>query len=235
MPTKPWPFPEKPLPVKTLDRMLRVLSSWSEEQREPVVGRIREERRDPFAVLVGTMLSLRTRDAATEKAFSRLWRLAPDPLAMAGLPPGRIEEAIRPVGFYKVKARSLSRTARLLLDRHAGRVPKTMEELLSLPGVGRKTANLVLTEGFGLPGICVDTHVHRILNWWGYVRTHSPDETERILRETLPDRWWIPVNGILVTFGQAVCRPVAPRCAECPVARLCPYPAKRTPREPSKR
>lgn len=102
-----------------------------------------------------------------------------------------------------------------------------MEELLALPGVGRKTANLVLIEGFGLGGICVDTHVHRIPNWWGFVRTRTPDETEAALRRTLPRRWWMPVNGLPVSFGQNLCRPVAPRCTECPLAPRCPYPGKR--------
>jgi endonuclease III len=192
-----------------------------------VVGRIREERADPFAILVGTVLSLRTRDLVTARAFDRLWALASTPRALSGLPLAALEEAIRPVGFYRTKARSLLALSEVVLKRHGGKVPRDLEALLALPGVGRKTANLVVTEAYGLPGICVDTHVHRILNWWGFVVTGSPDETEQVLRRTLPKRWWIPVNGLLVSFGQNVCRPVGPRCHECPVFRMCPYPGKK--------
>jgi endonuclease-3 len=213
--------------ARTLSSFLTVVQRWKRGREEPVVGRIRETRPDPFAVLVGTVLSLRTRDVVTEVAFERLWPLASTPAEFLALPLPKIEAAIRPVGFYKTKARSLKRIAGLLLEKHGGRVPSNLVALLSLPGVGRKTANLVLTEGFGLPGICVDTHVHRILNWWGFVSTAEPDETEFVLRETLPRRWWLSVNGLLVSFGQGVCRPVGPRCGECPLRNACPYPGKR--------
>lgn len=222
-----WPRPERPLATRTLSAFLRTVESWKDGRAEPVVGRIRETRPDPFAILVGTILSLRTRDATTEKAFDRLWPLAPTPEAMAALSLEDLEAAIRPVGFYRTKARTLRAVARLLIERHGGRVPDDLDALLSLPGVGRKTANLVLTEGFGKPGICVDTHVHRILNWWGFVRTRHPDETEEVLRKVLPRRWWIPVNALLVSFGQEVCRPVGPRCGQCPLAPKCPFPDKR--------
>lgn len=214
--------------ARTLSRFLAVVREWKREREEPVVGRIKEEHADPFAVLVGTVLSLRTRDVVTEQAFHRLWPLASTPRALRDLSVGRIEDAIRQVGFYRTKARSLKEIARLLLERHGGRVPSDLDDLLALPGVGRKTANLVLTEGFGRAGICVDTHVHRILNQrWGFVSTRLPDETEAVLRRTLPRRWWIPVNGLLVSFGQAVCKPVGPRCGECPLAKPCPYPLKK--------
>lgn len=220
--------PARPMGVRTLSRLLCALREWKAEVEEPVVGRIREEHLDPYAVLVGTVLSLRTRDAVTEKAFDRLWPLASSPAAMLKVPLPLLEAAIRPVGFYKTKARALRAIAALLLEKHGGGVPGDLEELLALPGVGRKTANLVLTEGFGKPGICVDTHVHRILNYrWGFVATKTPEETEMVLRRTLPKRWWIPINGLLVAFGQRICRPVGPRCGECPVYRACPYPAKR--------
>lgn len=227
MPKKPWPRPEKGISVRTLSKMLRTLQEWEEGLEEPVVGRIREETPDPFAILVGTILSLRTRDAVTEKAFRRLWALANTPRALAALRVDRIEEAIRTVGFFRQKSRSLRAVAQLLMRDYAGRVPADLGALLALPGVGRKTANLVLTEAFGKPGICVDTHVHRILNWWGFVETREPDGTEEVLRGTLPRRWWLPINGILVTFGQRICRPVGPRCGECPVSAACPYPGKR--------
>lgn len=215
------------MPSRTLVGFLRVVTAWKKGREEPVVGRIKEARMGPFAILVSTVLSLRTRDAATEKAFEALWALASTPGELLDLAPSRIEAAIRPVGFYKTKARSLQAIAALLLQRHGGQVPADLDALLALPGVGRKTANLVLTEGFGMEGICVDTHVHRILNWWGFVETKAPEETEQVLRETLPKAWWIPVNGLLVSFGQTVCRPVGPKCPECPLRERCPYPGKR--------
>ena len=222
-----WKLPKRKMSAKTLSRFLETVESWKRGREEPVVGRIRETRPDPFAVLVGTVLSLRTRDVVTEQAFERLWVLAKTPKEVLSLPVADVEAAIRPVGFYKTKAKSLKAVAGLLLERHDGKVPADLDALLALPGVGRKTANLVLTEGFGLPGVCVDTHVHRILNWWGFVRTKAPDETEAVLRKTLPKRWWIPVNGLLVSFGQSVCRPVGPRCGACPLLDECPYPGKR--------
>jgi endonuclease III len=228
MPKKTWPRPDEGLSAQALDQMLRTLQKWKEGQEEPVVGRIREETPDPFAILVGTILSLRTRDVVTEKAFHRLWNLARTPRTLAVLPTGQVEDAIRTVGFYRQKAKSLKAVSEILEREHEGQVPPDLQALLALPGVGRKTANLVLTEGFGKRGICVDTHVHRILNWWGFVETRAPDETEQVLRETLQPRWWIPINGILVTFGQRVCRPVGPRCGECPVHALCRYPGKKT-------
>ncbi|MEW6758323.1 MAG: endonuclease III [Acidobacteriota bacterium] len=214
--------------ARKLSALLEAVRDWKEGRAEPVVGRIRETRPDPFAILVGTLLSLRTRDATTEKAFERLWAMASSPEALSDLPIGKVEGAIRPVGFYRTKARTLRAVARLLIERHGGRVPDDLDALLSLPGVGRKTANLVLTEGFGKRGICVDTHVHRILNWWGFVHTRHPDETEQVLRRTLPRRWWTPVNALLVSFGQEVCRPVGPRCGQCPLAPKCPFPGKKT-------
>ena len=213
--------------ARTLGAFLKVVGAWKEGREEPVVGRVKEDRLGPFAILVATVLSLRTRDAVTEKAFEALWALASTPRGGLDLPPSRIEAAIRPVGFYKTKARSLQAIAALLLERHGGKVPADLDDLLALPGVGRKTANLVLTEGFDLPGVCVDTHVHRILNWWGFVRTWAPEETEQVLRKSLPKAWWIPINGLLVSFGQTICKPVGPRCGECPLRAKCPYPGKR--------
>jgi len=177
--------------------------------------------RDPFRVLVSTILSLRTRDAVTDAASAKLLSLADTPEAMLRLRRRTIEKAIYPVSFYRNKARHLRETSRRLVERHEGRVPRTIEELLELKGVGRKTANLVVTLGYGLPGICVDTHVHRISNRWGFVRTRTPEETEARLRETLPRRHWIEVNDLLVTFGQNVCTPTSPRCGACPLARSC--------------
>lgn len=222
-----WPRPKAALTAKKLGEFLKIVRGWKEGKEEPVVGRVKEDRLGPFAILVATVLSLRTRDTVTEKAFEALWKLASTPGEFLGLPLAEIEAAIRPVGFYKTKARSLKAIAALLLERHGGKVPADLDALLALPGVGRKTANLVLTEGFDLPGICVDTHVHRILNWWGYVDTAAPDETEQVLRRTLPKPWWIAINGLLVSFGQAVCKPVGPKCGGCPLRAQCPYPGKK--------
>ena len=176
------------------------------------------------------LLSLRTQDTTTGPAAARLFALADTPRAMLELSARTIERAIYPVGFYRTKARVILGLSRDLLDRFAGRVPDDIDALLTLKGVGRKTANLVVTLGFDKPGICVDTHVHRISNRLGYVRTRTPDETEMALRAKLPSRYWIGYNDLLVTFGQNVCAPVSPKCSLCPVARLCRRVGVRTSR-----
>jgi endonuclease-3 len=176
---------------------------------------------DPFRILIGCVISLRTKDDVTYPATERLFARARTPEAMARLAPRTIGRLIYPAGFYNQKGRQIRAISRALLDRHRGRVPDTIEELLELPGVGRKTANLVITLGFGKPGICVDTHVHRITNRLGRVRTAAPDATERELREILPRRQWIPINETLVRHGQAICAPVSPRCSVCPVEPRC--------------
>jgi len=168
------------------------------------------------------MISLRTKDDVTEAASRRLLDRAPDPRSLAAMGEAQIARLIFPAGFYRTKARHLRQTAALLLERHGGRVPESMEQLLELPGVGRKTANLVRNLGYGLPGICVDTHVHRIANRLGWVRTNTPAQTERALEKVLPRRYWIPVNELLVGFGQRVCTPLSPRCSACPISGLCP-------------
>lgn len=178
-------------------------------------------RRDPFRVLIACLLSLRTQDTTTGPAAARLFRLADTPAGMLRLPPRTIERAIFPVGFYRTKARVLREVSRDLLARFGGRVPDDLDLLLTLRGVGRKTANLVVTVGFAKPGICVDTHVHRISNRLGFVRTRTPEQTELALRAKLPPRYWIEFNDLLVAFGQNVCRPIGPRCSACPVADLC--------------
>ncbi len=175
----------------------------------------------PYAVLVSTIISLRTRDEVTDAATARLLAIAPDVAALARASEARIAKLIYPAGFYNTKARTLRRMAQTILDRHGGSVPDDLDTLLTLDGVGRKTANLVVTLGFGKPGICVDTHVHRIANRIGFVRTRTPDETEYALRERLPRRWWIPINGLLVVFGQKHCTPLSPHCSTCPVASTC--------------
>jgi endonuclease-3 len=183
---------------------------------------VAEQSRDPFQVLIACILSLRTQDTTTGPAAARLFALARTPADMLRVPVRRIQRAIYPVGFYRTKARVIHQISRELLDRFESRVPADLDALLSLPGVGRKTANLVVTMGFGKPGICVDTHVHRISNRLGWVRTKAPDETEMALRARLPRRYWIELNDLLVSFGQNVCGPLSPRCSTCPVRALCP-------------
>jgi endonuclease-3 len=177
--------------------------------------------RDPFRILIGCLLSLRTKDETTGPATARLFALADTPQRILRLPRRRVERAIYPVGFYRTKAVVLARVCRDLIERFDGSVPSDLDQLLTLHGVGRKTANLVVTFGFGLPGICVDTHVHRISNRLGYVCTDSPEQTEMALRATLPRRHWIGLNDLLVAFGQNLCTPLSPHCSRCPVARTC--------------
>jgi len=180
------------------------------------------ERDDPFRVLIACLLSLRTKDETTGPAAARLFALADTPRAMLRLTPRQIERAIFPVGFYRTKARVILGVCRDLLARFDGRVPDDIDALLTLKGVGRKTANLVVTQGFNKPGICVDVHVHRISNRLGYVKTRNPEETEMALRGRLPRRYWIGYNDLLVAFGQNICQPVSPKCSVCPVSRACP-------------
>ncbi len=180
-----------------------------------------ETGRDPFRILIGCLLSLRTKDETTGPAAARLFALATTPAGILALPTAEIERAIFPVGFYRTKARGLHRVCSDLLERFDGEVPADLDALLTLHGVGRKTANLVVTFGFGLPGICVDTHVHRITNRLGFVRTRTPDATEMALRRRLPRRHWIGLNDLLVAFGQNCCHPTSPHCSICPVRASC--------------
>jgi endonuclease-3 len=189
--------------------------------RSPAVTIVSQRDGDPFKVLISCILSLRTQDKTTGAASARLFALAGTPGRMVLLPLEEIEKAIYPVGFYRNKAAQILEICRVLLEKHAGRVPDEIDELLRFKGVGRKTANLVVTLGFGKPGICVDTHVHRICNRWGYVRTKNPEETERALRGKLPGEYWLAINDLLVTFGQNQCFPVSPRCSTCPLFHLC--------------
>ena len=190
----------------------------------PAVEKVSEAQvDDPFHVLIATVLSARTQDATTHAASTRLFARARTPRSMAKLTVGELERLIYPVSFYRNKARFVKATAHALVRRFGGRVPATMEELLTLPGVGRKTANLVLILGFGSQrNICVDTHVHRIANRLGWVSTRHPEETEQALYRSTPPRWWPYINLYLVTWGQNVCRPVHPRCSACVLSQVCP-------------
>ena len=203
---------------------MRTLAREIDNLELPAVEKIAEEsQEDPFDVLISTMLSAQTRDPVTAAASARLFRAARTPRTMAKLPVKQIEKLIYPVSFYRNKARNVRATCQILTDRFGGRVPGTMEELLTLPGVGRKTANLVLILSFrSLENICVDTHVHRISNRLGWVTTKAPDETEQALYEATSERWWPYINLYLVTWGQNVCRPVYPRCGACAIREFCP-------------
>lgn len=200
-----------------MGRVLRRLAS-----RYGIGRRVDAPSRDPYRVLVDCVLSLRTKDEVSEPAGQRLFARARTPTAMLRLPARTIAGIIYPVGFYRRKAAQIRALSRLLVDDCGGRVPDRIDALLALPGVGRKTANLVVTQGFGRPGICVDTHVHRITNRLGWVRTRHPHETESELRRILPRRWWIPINAILVRHGQSVCKPISPLCSQCVVRADCP-------------
>ena len=201
--------------------MIRRLRRTAPRWNPTAITVIASEGRDPFRVLVACILSLRTQDTTTGPASERLFALAATPEEMLRLTPRQIERAIYPVGFYRTKARVLLGLSRDLLARFGGKVPDDIDALLTLKGVGRKTANLVVTIGYRKPGICVDTHVHRISNRLGYVRTRTPEETEMALRARLPRRYWIGYNDLLVTFGQNLCTPISPKCSVCPVRALC--------------
>jgi endonuclease III len=186
-----------------------------------VVTLIAEASDSPFKVLISCILSLRTQDSTTAQASRRLFALADAPETMVRLTAKKIEQAIFPVGFYRTKARTILEICRNLIESHSGRVPDEIDELIKFKGVGRKTANLVVTLGYNKPGICVDTHVHRISNRWGYIKTATPDKTEAALRQKLPKQYWIEYNDLLVSFGQQLCRPISPLCSQCPVAKYC--------------
>jgi endonuclease III len=206
---------------RNIDACIRILKREIRRWKEPVVGVVAKASRDPFQILISTVLSLRTKDQTTAEASTRLFRLATTPQAMLAIPRRTIERVIYPVGFYRTKARHIHDICRDLLARYGGRVPDEIDELLTLKGVGRKTANLVVTLGFRKSGICVDVHVHRISNRWGYIRTKTPAQSEEALRRKLPRPHWIIYNDLLVPFGQNLCTPVSPRCSECKLARYC--------------
>ena len=205
----------------TLHKTLTILQEESKHWQVPIVTLIAERSNDPFHVLISTLLSLRTKDEVTTEASRRLFARAGTPEEIVALSAKEIEPLIYPVGFYKRKAENLRAVSRILIDQYNSRVPDDLDLLLELPGVGRKTANLVLTLGFHKLGICVDTHVHRITNRFGYVKTKAPDDTEMVLREILPKEWWIPINDILVAFGQFMCKPISPLCSQCKVCQYC--------------
>lgn len=199
-----------------IDLLEEAIPQWV----EPVIGLVARER-DPYQMLIATILSLRTKDEATRKASFQLFEQADNPKDMVSLGEDKVAELIYPVGFYRNKAKTVINVSRTLIDTYGGSVPDEIDELLKLKGVGRKTANLVVTLGFNKPGICVDIHVHRISNRLGYVNTKTPDETEFALRDKLPKKYWIRYNDLLVTYGQNLCRPVSPFCSRCTIEKYC--------------
>jgi endonuclease-3 len=201
--------------------MKALKAAFSSYDNIPVVTFVAIQENDPFKVLIGTILSARTKDEMTGEACKRLFAEAPDARTLAALPEDRIAELIYPVGFYRTKARNLAKTAHMLLEQFNGAVPETLDQLLKLPGVGRKTANLVLGEAFRKDAICVDTHVHRISNRLGLIKTKTPRETEEALEQILPQEHWIRYNTYLVAHGQVVCKPISPRCSVCAIRPFC--------------
>ena len=206
---------------RDIHSVIHILRRQAPSWQTPIVTLMAETYRSPFRVLISCILSLRTQDSTTAKASHRLFALADTPEAMLKLSAKKIEKLIYPVGFYKTKAKAIRHICRTLLEEYDGKVPDEIDELLKLNGVGRKTANLVVTLGYNKPGICVDTHVHRISNRWGYVKTKTPEQTEIALRAKLPKPYWIEYNDLLVSFGQHLCRPISPLCSQCPVKRFC--------------
>ena len=206
-----------------MDTRVTVLKGMRRQVASCIVPIVTKEAayRRPFRVLISCLLSLRTKDLTTAQACKRLFAVADTPAKLRGLSVGRIQKLIYPVGFFRVKARAIREICGRLVEEYRGRVPATREELLDLKGVGRKTANLVLGLGFGIPAICVDTHVHRIANRLGWIRTRTPEETEYALEKIVPRGWWIALNTIMVTFGQNICLPLSPHCSACSVSRLC--------------
>jgi len=210
-----------PVSSQNITVVITLLKRAMKDLPDPSVTLVGKRWKSAFLVLISCILSLRTKDETTLPASERLFKLADSPEAMLKLDLKVIEKAIFPVGFYRTKARTIHGICRDLLSKFEGKVPDDLDVLLTFKGVGRKTANLVLTEGFGKPGICVDTHVHRISNRMGYVKTNSPLETEMALRKKLPKNYWIEYNSLLVTWGQNVCKPISPLCSQCPITKFC--------------
>jgi endonuclease III len=204
-----------------IDKIVENLRSATEKWREPIVTEMSRMENNPFKILISTLISLRTKDDVTREASKRLFFLGDKPEIIINMDNEEIEKAIYPAGFYKNKAKTIKEVSKEIVDNYSGIVPDDIEKLLSMKGVGRKTANLVMTKGFGKPGICVDTHVHRIMNRIGYVKTKDPNETEFALREKLPEKYWIEINDLLVSFGQNLCKPISPHCSNCPIHDLC--------------
>lgn len=208
--------------VKNIDKIISILKKETKKFRQPVVSKIKEKDDDPFEILISCILSLRTKDSVTEKASERLFALADTPEKMLKLSDETIYKAILPVNYYKNKTKTIKGICKKLIEEYNGKVPDSLEELLKFKGVGRKTANIVITQAFGKYGIPVDIHVHRISNRLGIVRTKTPEETEFELMKVLPKKYWIAYNDLLVTWGQNICAPTSPKCSMCSISKYCP-------------
>jgi len=208
--------------VNRTEKIFQVLRKKTKNMIEPSsLSIIKEFGRDPFLILIGCILSLRTKDSVSLPASKRLFQLAKKPEDMVKVSLQKIEEATYPVGFYRQKAKTIKKVSKKIIEFFGGKVPNNEKDLLLLQGVGRKTANLVLGEGFGIPAICVDTHVHRISNRLGLVKTKNSDETEKELKKILPKKYWIEFNRLMVQWGQNVCVPISPLCSKCAIAQWC--------------
>jgi endonuclease-3 len=205
-----------------IGNILRIIQKKSKAWIQPSVSTIAQGPPSPFRVLIATILSLRTKDEVTLPASQRLFEKADTPSQMLRLSEKEIEQLIYPVAFYRNKTKHILQICRVIIEQYGGIVPNDIETLLRFKGVGRKTANLVLILGYGIPAMCVDTHVHRISNRFGFIRTKSPDESEQQLRKKLPVRYWMKYNDLLVSFGQNVCKPISPHCSKCPIFSYCP-------------
>ncbi|RLD14660.1 MAG: endonuclease III [Caldiserica bacterium] len=206
--------------IDTVQRIIETLKIEKKKFKKTAISEIHKTK-DPFRVLISCLLSLRTKDEVTLKASERLFSVAKTPQEFLNLSTKKIEELIYPVGFYRVKAKRIKEISKIIIERYGGKVPDNLEELLTLPGVGRKTANIVITQGFNKYGIAVDTHVHRVSNRLGLVKTKTPEETEVKLREIIPKKYWIELNDLFVSFGQNICTPISPRCSICPISKYC--------------
>jgi len=206
---------------KNIDQVVRIIKKEMRDLPDPSVTLVGKRWKSPFLVLISCIMSLRTKDETTLPASERLFKLADTPARMLNLTARQIEKAIYPVGFYRTKAKTIHGICRDIIDKFDDKVPDDLDTLLTMKGVGRKTANLVLTEGFQIPAMCVDTHVHRISNRFGYVKTKDPQETEMALRKKLPKKHWMDYNALLVTWGQNICKPISPLCSDCDVHSFC--------------
>jgi len=207
---------------KTFVKVLQILEKEFPKWNAPVVSLMaKRDSRTPYQILISTVISLRTKDKITAEASERLFKIADNPFDMLQPSEEEIARAIYPAGFYRNKSKTIKKISQILVDRYNGKVPDTLGELLKLPGVGRKTANLILALSFDKPAICVDVHVHRISNRLGIVKSKTPEETEKQLMEKVPEKYWNRINDLLVAFGQTICKPISPHCSKCPVSHLC--------------
>lgn len=215
------PVKKKRVSRAEIDDVIRILEEETAQFFTPIVTEVADSSGDPFKVLISCLISLRTKDEVTAHASRRLFALADTPQEISGLSEKEIQKAIYPAGFYITKSKTIKELCQTLIDRYHSTVPDELDELLKLKGVGRKTANLVLTLGFGKPGICVDTHVHRISNRFGWIETTTPEKSEFALREFLPKKYWIRYNDLLVSYGQNICKPISPYCSRCKISPYC--------------